>query len=116
MNKEEFEKMLENANKLKSIQGSNGNFNFDNYMLGLYNGIETIIAIFEKRKPEYIDGHNVKFLYDKEADYKQALFDIREYVNTKKITEDGVFLVKESTFGQDILQIIDKVLGGSDER
>lgn len=42
---------------------------------------------------------------------EQALNEIKEYIITKKITKDGVFLVKESTFGQDILQIIDNVLG-----
>lgn len=41
---------------------------------------------------------------------KQALNEIREYVNTNEImnNEDGTFLLKECYYGQEILQIIDK--------
>lgn len=57
------------------------------------------------------DIDNKLSIQQENINLKQALNEIREYINTKKITKDGVFLVKESTYGQDILQIIDKVLG-----
>lgn len=44
---------------------------------------------------------------------KQALNEIKEYINTNKIinNEDGTFLLKECYYGQEILEKIDKVLG-----
>lgn len=35
------------------IQGSNGNWNHDPYMLGMYNGMECVIATLEGRPPQY---------------------------------------------------------------
>ena len=67
-----------------------------------------------KDKDLAIAQHIIKKQEIENTNLKQALIDIREYINTKKITKDGVFLVKESTYGQDILQIIDKVLGDVD--
>ena len=52
MNLEEFNKKLEEAKNLKEIQGENLT---DEYMRGLYNGMELILSIFESREPEYID-------------------------------------------------------------
>ena len=34
-------------------------------MLGLYNGMEYIIALFETREPNYINGKDVKFTSNK---------------------------------------------------
>ena len=67
-----------------------------------------------KDKDLAVAQHIIKKQEIENTNLKQALIDIREYINTKKITKDGVFLVKESTYGQDILQIIDKVLGDVD--
>ena len=46
------------------IQGQDGNYNYDNYMLGLYNGMEYIISLYENRKPIYKNGKNIKFLHE----------------------------------------------------
>ena len=35
------------------VQGSNGNWNHDPYMLGMYNGLECAIATLEGRPPQY---------------------------------------------------------------
>ncbi len=48
--------MKYNLNQLKDvirIQGSDGNWNYDQYMLGLYNGMELMLSIVEEREPNY---------------------------------------------------------------
>lgn len=49
--------MLKNANKkleeIKTLKNVQENNLEDNYMVGLYNGMELAIAIFENRKPKY---------------------------------------------------------------
>lgn len=41
--------------KLLEIQGQHGNWNYDPYMFGFYNGIECAIACFEERSAKYPD-------------------------------------------------------------
>lgn len=74
---ERLEKALRISNEMLDIQGANGNYNVDEYMLGLYNGMEYIISFFEVREPKFIDGKwkkeqvNAKELYFKnEVDKK----------------------------------------------
>lgn len=45
--------MLEQLNGLLEIQGNDGNWNHDNYMRGMYNGMEMMIAMMEQRQPVY---------------------------------------------------------------
>ena len=52
MNLVEFNKKLEEAKNLKEIQGKSLT---DEYMRGLYNGMELILSIFESREPKYVD-------------------------------------------------------------
>lgn len=50
---------LEKAKKvyeLLDIQATDGNWNYDPYMLGKYNGMELIISIIENRDPKYKDA------------------------------------------------------------
>jgi hypothetical protein len=47
---------LEAMRELLKIQGSDGNWNLDEYMLGMYNGIELIVAIAEDREPVFKDA------------------------------------------------------------
>ena len=54
-----MEKLLANANDMLAVQGQSGNWNYDPYMHGVYNGIEMIIAIFEKREPKFRDAPDV---------------------------------------------------------
>lgn len=44
---------IEELREMKEIQGQDGNWNYDPYMLGLYNGLESALAILEDRNPEY---------------------------------------------------------------
>ena len=38
---------------LRDIQGRKGNYDVDEYMRGLYNGLELSLSIFEDRGPDY---------------------------------------------------------------
>ena len=38
---------------LRDIQGREGNYDMDEYMRGLYNGLELSLSIFEDRSPDY---------------------------------------------------------------
>ena len=39
---------------LRDIQGKKGNYDYDNYMRGLYNGLELSLSLFEEeREPQY---------------------------------------------------------------
>lgn len=42
--------MLKN---LKKVQGADGNWDFDPYMHGLYNGIELALSVLEMRESEF---------------------------------------------------------------
>lgn len=50
--KKTLEVYKEDLRTIRDIQGSDGNWNYDNYMCGLYNGIELSLAIIEGREPE----------------------------------------------------------------
>lgn len=72
---------------------------------------------------EFVEKYELQGKYNnilkEKVTYKQALIDIRKYINTTDtfIANDGkVMQLKDEISGQDILQIIDNVLGGSDER
>ena len=39
--------------RLKEIQGKAGNWDYDEYMRGLYNGLELAAAVMEDREPLY---------------------------------------------------------------
>lgn len=44
---------IEDIKRIKEIHGQNGNWNYDEYMLGLYNGLELALAIAEGREPTF---------------------------------------------------------------
>ena len=44
---------VEELKKVHAIQGSNGNWDYDEYMLGLFNGLEMALSIMEDREPEF---------------------------------------------------------------
>lgn len=49
MNNEKVQKMRD----LVKTQGQKGNFDQGDYMLGMYNGMELMLAIVEGREPDY---------------------------------------------------------------
>ncbi len=62
---EEWEHHLKCSKEMLDIQGQKGNYDYDEYMLGLYNGMEYIIALFETREPNFISGKDVEFTNNK---------------------------------------------------
>ena len=66
---EEWITHLIEAKKMLDIQAQQGNYDFDEYMLGIYNGMEYIVSIFENREPEYISGTEVKFINNKQKEF-----------------------------------------------
>jgi hypothetical protein len=44
---------MQKLKNLLSIQGTDGNWNHNDYMVGLYNGMELSIATLESRRPVY---------------------------------------------------------------
>ena len=58
---EEWKHHLKCSKEMLDIQGQKGNYDYDEYMLGLYNGMEHIIALFETREPNYTSGKDVEF-------------------------------------------------------
>ncbi len=62
---EEWNHHLKCSKEMLDIQGHNGNYNYDSYMLGLYNGMEYIIALFETREPIFKSGKDIEFISDK---------------------------------------------------
>lgn len=48
-----LENKIKDIKEVRGIQGEKGNYDYDDYMLGLYNGIELSLAILEDREPIY---------------------------------------------------------------
>lgn len=44
---------IQNIKDLVELQGSSGNWDYDEYMHGYYNGMETILAYLENREPNF---------------------------------------------------------------
>ncbi|XEC97041.1 hypothetical protein AB6A23_11150 [Paenibacillus tarimensis] len=44
---------IKNIRDLLDVQGQDGNWNYDPYMLGMYNGLECASAVLENREPVY---------------------------------------------------------------
>jgi len=47
------------------IQGENGNWNYDAYMQGMYNGLECALATLEKREPQYRSKPEEGWIHDR---------------------------------------------------
>lgn len=77
---EEWEHHLKCSKEMLDLQGQNGNYNYDNYMLGLYNGMEYIISLFETREPGYRNGKDITFLHN---DYKTQQKEFIEWLEDK---------------------------------
>lgn len=47
------DKQVEDLNNVLSIQGREGNYDYDDYMLGMYNGMELMDSIVDNRNPNF---------------------------------------------------------------
>ena len=106
---EEWKHHLKCSKEMLDIQGQKGNYDYDEYMLGLYNGMEYIIALFETREPNYISGKDVEFTNNrtKQKEFIKYLED-----ESKEVYRDGG--LRQNIFRQ-ILQKYKSIMGVSDE-
>jgi hypothetical protein len=58
---------LEKIQNLVEIQGWDGNWNYDSYMHGMYNGMELLLSILEDREPVFKKAPP-RFICDKEKE------------------------------------------------
>lgn len=117
----QYEKSMGIANEMLELQGRDGNYNYDEYMLGLYNGMEYIVSLLEVREPKFINGKEVKFLSEKKTKKKKFV----EYMN-KTIEElecDDVddeemkaYLIQRINTFKEILQKYKSIIGVSDDK
>lgn len=70
---------IETLREMIKVQGRDGTWNYDPYFMGMYNGMEYALSIFENREPVYKsapvvwlrDSHNASFA-PTEADHGQG--------------------------------------------
>lgn len=110
---EEWKHHLKCSKEMLEIQGQKGNYDYDEYMLGLHNGMEYIIALFETREPNYISGKDVEFTNNRtqQKEFIKYLEDEKDKLarEISNLYEDGLGhtrLVNEDIFDEinDILQ------------
>lgn len=110
---EEWEHHLKCSKEMLDIQGQKGNYDYDEYMLGLYNGMEYIIVLFETREPNFISGKDVEFTNNKtqQKEFIKYLEDEKDRLARvcSNICEDKFDEV------DDILQKYKSIIGVSDE-
>ena len=105
---EEWENHLKCSKEMLDIQGQKGNYDYDEYMLGLYNGMEYIIALFETREPNYISGKDVKFTNNK-TQQKEFI----NYLKNMLDDENDIFSVVRV---KDVLQKYKSIIGGLNDK
>lgn len=44
---------IDELRKVHAVQGTTGNWDWNHYMMGLYNGLELALSIYEDRDPVY---------------------------------------------------------------
>ena len=117
---EEWEQYLINAKEMLNLQGHDGNYNYDNYMLGLYNGMEYVIALFEKRNPIYKDGKDIKFLSDKNQQkefikyLENKISELNEITKNEEDEETIHYALVRITAINEILLTYKKIIGGKE--
>lgn len=118
---EEWEHHLKCSKEMLDIQGKKGNYDYDEYMLGLYNGMEYIIALFETREPNYINGKDVEFTNNKtqqkefikwlEDEINKLKEQIKNYDIWHEVGTDINFLIFKKQFYLEILQKYKNIIG-----
>lgn len=51
--------MIEKLRDLIKVQGEHGNWDYDAYMHGMYNGMELMLATLENREPQYREAPKI---------------------------------------------------------
>lgn len=122
---EEWGHHLKCSKEMLDIQGQKGNYDYDEYMLGLYNGMEYVIALFETREPNYINGKDVEFTNNK-IQQKEFINYLEDEIKTQKedifanaLTSEDIDLyimkIKLQAL-EETLQKYKSIIGVSDEK
>lgn len=59
-------------NEVLKIQGNNGNWDYDAYMQGMYNGMELIVSMIEKREPIFRSKPDDGFISERKIDLSET--------------------------------------------
>lgn len=104
---EEWGHHLKCSKEMLDIQGQKGNYDYDEYMLGLYNGMEYVIALFETREPNYISGKDVEFTNNKnqQKEFIKYLEDEINNITTQYSQVNGSYFLLD-----DKIKMFEKVL------
>lgn len=102
------------VNSLKmalEVQGTEGNYNFDNYMLGMYNAIEFCVSVLERREPTYrtvdtfLSDKKRADVVDRDVKLAQAMVLVQEWLQENGdvrteviINHEGVRVTKDDLF------------------
>lgn len=97
---EEWEHHLKCSKEMLDVQAQKGNYDYDEYMLGLYNGMEYIISLFETREPNYINGKDVEFTNNK-SQQKEFIDYLQKEINRYNAHIDAVNSVGVSIYSTD---------------
>lgn len=65
------DKVLQALRDMVEVQGRDGNWNCDEYMHGMYNGMEFMLSIVENREPQYRDRPE-RWISDSPRNYTMA--------------------------------------------
>lgn len=58
---------IKRIREIRDVQGWHGNWNYDSYMQGLYNGLEMALCIAEDRAPVFKKKPETGWLYDRHS-------------------------------------------------
>ena len=116
---EEWKQHLKCAKEMLDMQGQKGNYDYDEYMLGLYNGMEYIISLFETREPNYISGKDIKFINNKtqQKEFIEYMNKTIEELQCDDVDDEemkGYLIQRIDTF-KEILKKYKSIIGVSDE-
>ena len=77
-----LEREMKQLREVHAVQGRDGCWDIDDYMLGMFNGLELALCIMESRPPQYKER---KSLAQQEQEYESVLIDGVAYTIPSKV-------------------------------
>ena len=117
---EEWKHHLKCSKEMLDIQGQKGNYDYNEYMLGLYNGMEYIIALFETREPIFKSGKDIEFISDKtqQKEFIEYMNKTIEELECDDVDDEemkGYLIQRIDTF-KEILSKYKEIIGGLNDK
>lgn len=124
---EKWNKQLKFAEEMITIQKQDGNYNYDEYMLGMYNGMEYIASLFRINEPKIISGKDIKFLHNSHENQQKEFIKYLEDEKDRLIKETSHYYIdgfdRQHSVNETIYDEVDVILqkyrsitGVSDEK